>query len=55
MSKDGKPAEYQQCEYSFETKMVFACFDQRIKDGDYTMIYGYPGSTNRYETSYGVK
>ena len=25
------------------------------KDGDYTMIYGYPGSTNRYETSYGVK
>ena len=26
-----------------------------IKDGDYAMIYGYPGSTNRYETSYGVK
>ena len=26
-----------------------------IKDGDYTMVYGYPGSTNRYETSYGVK
>src|SRR5207247_9649230 len=26
-----------------------------IKDGDYAMIYGYPGSTNRYETSYGVR
>jgi uncharacterized protein YozE (UPF0346 family) len=26
-----------------------------IKDGDYAMIFGYPGSTNRYETSYGVK
>jgi hypothetical protein len=26
-----------------------------VKDGDYTMIYGYPGGTNRYETSFGVK
>ena len=26
-----------------------------MKEGDYAMIYGYPGSTNRYETSYGVK
>jgi hypothetical protein len=25
-----------------------------IKDGDYAMIYGYPGGTNRYETSMGV-
>jgi hypothetical protein len=25
-----------------------------LKDGDYAMIYGYPGGTNRYETSYGV-
>ncbi|MBC7868314.1 MAG: S46 family peptidase, partial [Gloeobacteraceae cyanobacterium ES-bin-316] len=26
-----------------------------VKDGDYAMIYGYPGGTNRYETSYGIK
>ena len=26
-----------------------------FKDGDYSMIYGYPGGTNRYETSYGIK
>jgi hypothetical protein len=26
-----------------------------LKDGDYAMIYGYPGSTNRYESSFGVK
>ncbi len=26
-----------------------------MKDGDYAMIFGYPGSTNRYETSYGIK
>jgi hypothetical protein len=26
-----------------------------FKDGDYSMIFGYPGGTNRYETSYGVQ
>ena len=26
-----------------------------FKDGDYAMIYGYPGGTNRYETNYGIK
>ncbi len=26
-----------------------------VKDGDFSMIWGYPGGTNRFETSYGVK
>ncbi|MEO5564127.1 MAG: S46 family peptidase, partial [Chitinophagaceae bacterium] len=26
-----------------------------IKDGEFSMIWGYPGSTNRYESSYGVQ
>ncbi|MCX8018894.1 MAG: S46 family peptidase [Chitinophagaceae bacterium] len=26
-----------------------------LKEGDFTMIWGYPGSTNRYETSMGIK
>ncbi|MGQ0740158.1 MAG: S46 family peptidase [Bacteroidota bacterium] len=26
-----------------------------LKDGDFAMIWGYPGGTNRYESSYGVK
>ncbi len=26
-----------------------------LKDGDFSMIWGYPGSTNRYESSYGVR
>lgn len=26
-----------------------------LKDGDFSMIWGYPGSTNRYESSYGVQ
>jgi len=26
-----------------------------LKDGDFSMIWGYPGGTNRYESSYGIK
>ena len=26
-----------------------------LKDGDFSMIWGYPGSTNRYESSYGIR
>ena len=26
-----------------------------VKEGEFTMIWGYPGGTNRYETSYGIK
>ena len=26
-----------------------------VKEGDFTMIWGYPGGTNRYESSYGIK
>ncbi len=35
--------------------MVFAGFLKGLKDGDFAMIWGYPGGTNRYESSYGVK
>jgi Peptidase S46 len=26
-----------------------------LKDGDFSMVWGYPGGTNRYESSYGIK
>jgi Peptidase S46. len=34
--------------------MVFTRFPEALKDGDFAMIWGYPGSTNRYESSYGI-
>jgi hypothetical protein len=55
MAKDGKPAEYSAENIPFKSKYVLPVSIKGIKDGDYSMIYGYPGSTNRYETSYGVK
>lgn len=53
--KDGKPAEYSADNVPYQPKHVLPVSLKGIKDGDYAMIYGYPGSTNRYETSYGVK
>jgi hypothetical protein len=55
MSKDGKPSAYSESNLPLKPKWFFPISLKGIKDGDFAMIYGYPGSTNRYETSYGVK
>jgi hypothetical protein len=55
MSKDGKPADYSEENIPLKPKWFLPVSIKGFKDGDYTMIYGYPGSTNRYETSFGVK
>src|SRR5207248_651704 len=55
MSKDGKPSRYSTDNISLKPKWCLPVSIKGMKDGDYAMIYGYPGSTNRYETSYGVK
>ena len=54
-SKDGKPADYSVNNIPVKPKYFLPVSIKGFKDGDYTMTYGYPGSTNRYETSYGVK
>lgn len=55
MSKDGKPAEFSADNVPYKPKYSLPVSIKGVKDGDYSMIYGYPGGTNRYETSYGVK
>lgn len=55
MSKDGQPANYSPENVPLKPKYFLPVSIKGFKDGDYAMIYGYPGSTNRYETSYGVK
>jgi hypothetical protein len=54
MSKDGKPARYSADNVPLKAKYFLPVSIKGMKDGDYAMIYGYPGSTNRYETSMGV-
>jgi hypothetical protein len=55
MSKDAQPAKYSVDNIPLKPKYFLPVSIKGIKDGDYAMIYGYPGSTNRYETSLGVK
>ncbi|MES2515351.1 MAG: S46 family peptidase [Bacteroidota bacterium] len=54
-SKDGKAADYAADNVPLKSKYSLPVSIKGVKDGDYTMIWGYPGGTNRYETSYGVK
>ncbi len=55
MSKDGKPSNYSADNVPLKPKYFLPVSIKGIKDGDYSMIFGYPGGTNRYETSFGVK
>jgi hypothetical protein len=55
MSKDGKPSKYSADNVPLKPKYHLPVSLKGFKDGDYSMIYGYPGGTNRYETSYGVQ
>ncbi len=54
-TKDGKPATYSADNVPMKPKWFLPVSLKGYKDGDYSMIYGYPGGTNRYETSFGIK
>ena len=47
MSVDGKPASYSTANVPLKPKYFLPVSIKGLKDGDYAMIYGYPGSTNR--------
>lgn len=55
MSTEGKPAEYAATNVPLIPKHFLPVSIKGYKDGDYAMIYGYPGGTNRYEYSGGVR
>ncbi|MEO7312463.1 MAG: S46 family peptidase [Chitinophagaceae bacterium] len=52
---DGSPANYDAANLPMKPKYVLPISLKGIKEGDFTMLFGYPGSTNRFETSFGVK
>ncbi len=49
---DGSPADYSEDNVPLRPKAKLAISKEGYKDGDYTMILGYPGSTNRYSSSF---
>jgi hypothetical protein len=52
---NGKPAAYSASNTPLKPKWHLPVSLKGVKKGDFAMIYGYPGSTNRYESSLGVK
>ena len=54
-SKDGKPADYNTENVPLKPKYFLPISIKGLKDGDFSLVYGYPGSTNRYESSFGIK
>ncbi len=54
-SADGKPAKYAAGNQPMKPKWYLPVSLRPLKDGDFSMIWGYPGGTNRYESSYGIK
>ncbi len=52
---EGEPAEYDEENVPLQAKSYFSISQKGIQKGDFSMILGYPGSTNRYMTSYEIK
>jgi hypothetical protein len=52
---DGSPADYSSNNKPLKPKWYLPVSLKGIREGDFSLIYGYPGSTNRYESSLGVQ
>jgi len=52
---DGKPADHSASNVPFKPKKHLTINIGGVKPNDYAMVMGYPGSTDRFLTSFGVK
>jgi len=55
VGKDGQPADYSEDNVPYEPKHFLKINAQGVEEGDYIMVLGYPGRTNRYRTATEVK
>lgn len=53
-STENKPAEYTKDNVPYQPKQFLSVSIKGVKKDDYTMILGYPGTTDRYATSYTI-
>ncbi|MBQ7489997.1 MAG: S46 family peptidase [Bacteroidales bacterium] len=52
---DGSPATYSPDNVPLKPKHVLPLNISGVQEGDYAMIWGYPGTTNRFMTSYEIE
>lgn len=53
--KDNKPARYSTQNVPYQPKYVVPISLAGVREGDYAMTVGYPGSTQRYLSSWGIR
>ena len=53
--KDNNPAEYSENNVPYTPRKYFRISLKGVKEGDFTFVYGYPGSTREYILSEGVR
>ncbi len=53
--KNNKPADYSTDNVPYKPLKHFPISMKGVKEGDFTMVFGYPGSTEQYVPSYHVK
>lgn len=53
--KNNKPANYSQQNVPYKPKYVIPVSLAGVTEGDYAMTVGYPGSTQRYMSSWGIR
>jgi len=51
-NKDNKPADYSSENVPYKPAYFFPISLKGVAEGDFTMVFGYPGSTNEYVSSY---
>ena len=51
MAKDGSPAEYDPSNVPFHPAQHLKISLKGVQEGDFTMVMGYPGSTQRFQTA----
>jgi len=52
--KDNKPAEFSKENIPFRPAYYFPISLKGVEEGDFTMVFGYPGSTSEYVSSYHI-
>jgi hypothetical protein len=53
-NKENKPADYSKDNVPYKPAFHFPISLKGVKEGDFTMVFGYPGSTSEYVPSYHI-
>jgi V8-like Glu-specific endopeptidase len=53
--KDNKPADYSKDNVPYKPRKSLTISLKGVKEGDFTFVFGYPGTTQEYLTSWGVE